>query len=156
MHHSSALRQTLHSLSDASLKTSRQLDDTYYSILEKLSALRQTIGSLQDLCTLTKQLHATFDSDTADLTDEIKAQFLGFDNFSAQENLIDELETRIQGGREKAEALAKRLDSARSRVEAREKVEREWETRTNRTCVSSLCAPSMKSKPLPVADNLPM
>lgn len=128
-----ALRKNFQSLADASLKTSRQLDDTYYSILEKLSALRQTIGSLQELCALTKQLHSTFDSDTAELTDDIKGQFEAFSNFSSQEKLIDELESRIQAGKTKADALAKRLDSARRRVEAREKVEREWETRTNRT-----------------------
>jgi hypothetical protein len=129
-----ALRANFQALSDSSLKTSRQLDDTYYSILEKLSTVRQTIGNLQELSTLTKQLHATFLSDTTELTEDIEGQFEVFRDFDGQEKLLDDLEGRIKVGKEKADALTKRLDDARRRVEAREKVEKEWETKTNRTC----------------------
>jgi DNA repair exonuclease SbcCD ATPase subunit len=129
-----ALRTTFHSLSDDSLKTSRQLDDTYYSILEKLTVVRRAIANLQELSNMTKQLHETFQADTRELTEDIQGQFDGFADFKGQEKELEELENRIKVGTEKADALTKRLDEAKSKVEAREKVEREWEKKTNRMC----------------------
>jgi predicted RNase H-like nuclease (RuvC/YqgF family) len=129
---SRALRSSLQVLSDQSLKTSRQLDDTYYSILEKVTVLRQTIGSLQELSSLTKDLHDSFLSDTKELTDETKGQIAGFNNFEVQEGQLNVLEERIKRGKEKADALTTRLAEARKRVEARVKGEAEWEAWTNR------------------------
>ncbi|KAF2277578.1 uncharacterized protein EI97DRAFT_457578 [Westerdykella ornata] len=127
-----ALLSLLHSLSDKSLKTSRRLDDTYYSILEKLSVLRQTIGSLQELSGLTKELHDTFLFDTNQLTNEIQGQIKNFGNFDAQDAQVKNLQERIQAGKEKADALMGRLAEARRRVKARAESDAEGEARTNR------------------------
>jgi DNA repair ATPase RecN len=128
----SELRSSLQKLSDQSLRTSRQLDDTYYSILEKVSVLRQTIGSLQELSGRTKELHHQFEADTNELVDEVQGQLEGFSNFNAQEEQVGVLEERIKAGKDRAEYLTKRLDDARKRVEVRAKVEAEWEARTTR------------------------
>jgi len=127
------LRSSLQILSDQSLKVSRHLDNTYYSILEKVSLWRQTIGSLQELAGLTKELHDNFEADTQGLAEDIKGQFEGFDNFDAQQEQVTALETRIKAGQEKADALHARLAAAQERVEARAKAEEELEARKIRT-----------------------
>jgi predicted RNase H-like nuclease (RuvC/YqgF family) len=126
------LGTALQSLSDQSLKTSRRLDDTYYSILEKVSVLRQTIGSLQELAGLTEELHHNFESDTKELIEDITGQFGGFDNFDAQQQHITGLEKRIDAGKDKADALTDRLAKAKKRVDARAQTESAWATKNSR------------------------
>jgi hypothetical protein len=127
------LRTALKVLSDQSLKTSRHLDDTYYSILEKVSVLRQTIGSLQELSGLTRELHENFESDTTELIDDVQGQFDHFENFDTQQQNIIGLEDRIHVGKEKADSLTDRLAKAKERVDARAQAELEWETKNTRT-----------------------
>ncbi|KAF1959081.1 hypothetical protein CC80DRAFT_440307 [Byssothecium circinans] len=126
------LRSSLQTLSNQSLKTSRRLDDTYYSLLERVSHLRQTLGNLQDLAGLTKELHENFDADTKQITEEIKGQFDSFGNFQEQQEQVTALEARIKAGREKADGLNARLTEAKKRVEARAKSEAELEARNTR------------------------
>ncbi|KAG9188316.1 hypothetical protein G6011_02239 [Alternaria panax] len=123
------LRAVLQSLSDQSLKTSRRLDDTYYSILEKVSILRQTIGTLQELSGLTKELHDNFESDTTELVDDVTGQVDAFDGFKAQQEQVSGLEERIRAGKEKADALTARLERAKERVDARAKSEAQWQAK---------------------------
>jgi hypothetical protein len=130
--HTRDLRAALTSLSDQSLKTSRRLDDTYYSILEKVSVLRQTIGSLQELSGLTKELHENFESDTKELVDDIQGQFDTFDNFDSQQQQVVDLEDRIRVGKEKADSLTDRLAKAKERVDVRAQAELAWETKNTR------------------------
>lgn len=132
------LRTALHSLSDQSLKTSRRLDDTYYSILEKVSVLRQTIGTLQELSSLTKELHENFEADTKELLEDVGGQFDTFNNFDSQQQQITGLEERIVAGKKKAAALNERLAKAKERVDARTKSEVEWNTKSTRTDPSIL------------------
>jgi chromosome segregation ATPase len=132
------LKTSLQTLSDQSLKVSRHLDNTYYSILEKVSLWRQTIGSLQELAGLTKELNENFEADTQGLAEDIQGQFEGFDNFDAQQEQVTALEGRIKEGKEKADALHARLAAAQQRIEARAKAEEELETRKIRTCCHSL------------------
>ncbi|EFQ93186.1 hypothetical protein CFE70_008455 [Pyrenophora teres f. teres 0-1] len=127
------LRRALQSLSDQSLQTSRRLDDTYYTILEKASVLRQTIGTLQELSSLTRELHGNFESDTTELVDDVKGQVEVFDGFKTQQEQVSGLEDRIKVGREKADALTARLAKAQERVDAKAKSEAEWQAQnTNR------------------------
>ncbi|KAJ4406734.1 hypothetical protein N0V91_004424 [Didymella pomorum] len=126
------LRTALRTLSDQSLRTSRRLDDTYYSILEKVSTLRQTIGTLQELSGLTKELHNNFEADSQDLLDDVKGQFENSDNFDAQQKQVAALEERVRAGKEKADALTARLAEAKERVDKRAASEAEWEASTNR------------------------
>jgi chromosome segregation ATPase len=131
----SDLRAALQSLSDQSLKTSRRLDDTYYSILEKVSVLRQTIGSLQELSSLTKELQVNFESDTKELVEDVAGQVEGFDGFKAQQKQVSGLEERIKAGKERADALTTRLVQAKERVDARAKAEAQWEAKNTRTAM---------------------
>jgi DNA repair ATPase RecN len=126
------LRTALHKLAEQSLKTSRRLDDTYYSILEKVSSLRQTIGNLQELSGLTKELHETFQSDTKELAEDIHGQFEVFSEFEPQQEQVTALEERIRVGKEKAETLTTRLEEVKNKVDARAKLEAEWEATTSR------------------------
>ena len=128
----SELRSSLQSLSDQSLKTSRRLDDTYYSLLERLAQCRQTINGLQELANLTNELHQNFEADTKELAEEVGGQFDGFNDFKQQEEQVTALENRIKAGKEKADALTVRLDEARRRVDARAKLEAELEVRNTR------------------------
>ncbi|KAF1359568.1 hypothetical protein EJ07DRAFT_166130 [Lizonia empirigonia] len=126
------LRIALQSLSDQSLKTSRRLDDTYYSILEKVSTLRQTIGTLQALSSLTKELHGNFKTDAQELLDDVQGQFENSVSFDSQQRQLAALEERIRAGKEKADTLTSRLATAKERVHARAKSEAQWEASTNR------------------------
>jgi chromosome segregation ATPase len=126
------LRTALKSLSDQSLKTSRRLDDTYYSILEKVSVLRQTIGSLQELSGLTKELRENFESDTKELVEDVQGQYDGFDNFDNQQHQIVVLEDRIKISKKKADSLTDRLAKAKERVDARAQAELEWAAKNSR------------------------
>ncbi|KAF2035681.1 hypothetical protein EK21DRAFT_96343 [Setomelanomma holmii] len=126
------LRNALKSLSDQSLRTSRRLDDTYYSVLEKVSVLRQTIGSLQELSSLTKELHENFESDTKELVDDVQGQYESFEDFESQQQQIVVLEQRIKAGKEMAESLTDRLARAKERVDARAQTESEWQAKNNR------------------------
>ncbi|KAL5121390.1 hypothetical protein ACEQ8H_000858 [Pleosporales sp. CAS-2024a] len=126
------LRAALKTLSDQSLKTSRRLDDTYYSILEKASVLRQTIGSLQELSGLSKELHENFESDAKELMDDVQGQYDSFDNFNSQQQQLVDLEDRIHAGQEKAHFLTSRLAKAKQRVDARAQAELEWAVKHTR------------------------
>lgn len=130
------LRNALQSLSDQSLKTSRRLDDTYYAILEKVSTLRQTIVTLQELSGLTRELHGNFETDAQDLLDDVKGQFENSNNYDAQQNQIAALEERITAGKERADALTARLVEAKERVDRRAKSEAQWEASTNRNVLA--------------------
>lgn len=126
------LRSSLQSLSDQSLKTSRRLDDTYYSLLERLAQCRQTINGLQELANLTNELHQNFEADTKELVEDVGGQFDAFNDFEQQQEQVAALENRIKAGKEKADALNARLDEARRRVDARAKLEAELEVRNTR------------------------
>ncbi|KAF2204190.1 hypothetical protein GQ43DRAFT_365158 [Delitschia confertaspora ATCC 74209] len=126
------LRSSLQSLSEHSLQTSRRLDDTYYSILEKVALLRQTIGNLQELSGLTKELYQTFQGDSKEFAEEMRGQIDAFNAFTIQEKQVWDLQGRIKAGRDKADALKARLAEARKRVDARAEVEARWEVKTRR------------------------
>lgn len=126
------LRAALQSLSDQSLKTSRRLDDTYYTILEKVSVLRQTIGTLHELSGLTRELHENFETDTTELVEDVTSQVEAFDRFKTQQEQISSLEERLNAGKKKADALTTRLEQAKVRVEARAKSEAEWQAKNTR------------------------
>jgi len=126
------LRAALQTLSDQSLKTSRRLDDTYYSILEKVSVLRQTIGTLQELSGLTRELHENFESDTTELVEDVTGQVEAFDGFKTQQEQVISLEERIKAGKQRADALTARLDRAKERVDARAKSEAQWQAKNAR------------------------
>jgi len=126
------LRTILQSLSELSMSTTRKLDDIYYSILEKVSILQSTVGSLQELSSLTRQLRHDFDDEAETLQDDMQEQINGFGGFNLQKSRIDSLESRIKGSREKADKLSERLQAAQERIHVLEVKEGEWQTTVNR------------------------
>lgn len=114
------------------MSTTRKLDDIYYSILEKVSTLKNIIGSLQELSSLTKQLRHDFDDRAEDLKDDMQEQINGFGGFNVQKDRIDGLESRVKKSREKADMLSDRLRAAQERIQVLEVREGEWQAMVNR------------------------
>ena len=94
--------------------------------------LRSTIGGLQDLSASTKELHESFQNDADEFQGEVEGQIDVFNGFEIQRQQIEKLEARIRAGREKADALNARLEEARRHVEARERIDGEWEAKMSR------------------------
>jgi DNA repair exonuclease SbcCD ATPase subunit len=114
------------------MKTTRELDDSYYSCLEKLAVLQSTISTLQELSTLTRQLHEGFQGEAGDLKTEMESQIEAFGGFHDQNERIDGLEMRVKSSKTKADELSARLEDARARVETLEASEEEWQSTVSR------------------------
>ncbi|KAK3336794.1 hypothetical protein B0T19DRAFT_454315 [Cercophora scortea] len=128
----SGLKQSLSNLQDFSTTTTRRLDDTYYSVLEKLGALQSTILGLKELAVLSQEMNQSFGSEAADLAADMHAQLDAFGQFETQQRRIETLQDRVHVGREKIRALSERVDVVRERIEGWERADREWQERTRR------------------------
>lgn len=117
----------LNTLSNQSI---RRLDNTYYSVLEKLGVLQNTIASLKELAKMTRHLNEDFELEADKVAKEIGASLDGFHGFETQQKHIEELAGRVKTGREKVQALGARVDLVRDRVEGWERAEGEWQDRT--------------------------
>lgn len=126
------LRNALMTLNTLSNNTTRRLDNTYYSVLEKLSLLQNTISSLKELAGLTRELNAEFKNESEEIVGDIRAQLDGFQGFEEQEKRITDLQERIVQGRDKIKILGSRVDVVRERVEGWEKAELEWQEKTRK------------------------
>lgn len=118
------LRADLKSLEEIGMSSTRQLDDTYYTILDKAAILRSTVASLQRLANECKSMHSTFSEGTQSLERETTNSIKSFGNFDQQEDTINELVKNLQTSRSNTDKLNDRLETARLRVEA-------YETRYN-------------------------
>lgn len=116
----SRLRSSFKEVEDIGMSSTRQLDDTYYGILEKASLLRATISNLQQLADESKKIHSAFRDSTSKLETETNETLQSFNNFSQQESRINTLVSALRSSREKTEKLNSRLEAARHRVEAYE------------------------------------
>lgn len=128
----SELRKSLVDLNTLSNNTTSRLDNTYYNVLEKLSILHGTIASLRELATLTRQLNNDFIKESTEVVQDIENQLDGFEDFHPQERKIENLEHRIERGREKAHMLGDRVDVVKQKIERWERVESEWQQRTRK------------------------
>jgi hypothetical protein len=117
------LRESLKSVEEVGMSSTRQLDDTYYAILEKASILRSTVASIQQLADESRKMHSNFQEETGKMERETTQQLEGYGNFEQQEKRINELVGQLQGSRQRTNALNDRLESARLRVEAFEQQE---------------------------------
>ncbi|KAE9968205.1 hypothetical protein EG328_007690 [Venturia inaequalis] len=126
------LRESLQALSDQSMKTTRQLDDLYYSILEKLSVLQSTISNLQDLSSMTKNLHTEFQKETSTFEADMREQIEAFGGFDNPKQRIGDFEKRVKTSKAKADELSARLESARARVLTLEAEEKEYQDMVSR------------------------
>lgn len=128
----SELRKSLVELNTLSNSTTSRLDNTYYSVLEKLSALNSTIVSLKELAALTRKLNDEFVKESTEVVRDIEIQLDGFKDFQGQERKIGDLEHRIEIGREKAHMLGDRVELVKQKIELWERVEGEWQQRTRK------------------------
>ncbi|SMQ46504.1 unnamed protein product [Zymoseptoria tritici ST99CH_1A5] len=118
------LRASLQNVEEVAMSSTRQLDDTYYTILDKASLLRSTVANLQQLAEESREMHATFQERTGKLEDDTRGLLQSFDNFNAQEKLIDDLVSQLKASKSQTAELNNRLEAARNRVEAYEKREK--------------------------------
>lgn len=119
-------------LSTFSNATTRRLDDTYYSVLEKLGMLQNTIIALKELAGMSQETGRQFEKESEDMVSEITSQIESFGGFEEQERRIEAFAARIHGGRDKVKILSERVDAVRERIEAWEMADREWQERTRR------------------------
>ncbi|TAQ89555.1 hypothetical protein B7494_g2111 [Chlorociboria aeruginascens] len=113
------LRNSLMGLSTLSNNTTRRLDNSYYSVLEKLSTLRNTITTLKELGSMTRALNSEFQHESEEISKEVDAQIRAFSNFKSQGKLISDLAKRVHAGRSKLSALGARVEVIRERVEGK-------------------------------------
>jgi hypothetical protein len=119
-------------LNTLSHNTASRLDNTYYNVLEKLSILHSTIASLKELATLTRQLNDDFIKESSEVVKDVETLLDGFDDFHPQERKIEDLEHRIESGREKTHVLGDRVELVKQKIERWERVESEWQQRTRK------------------------
>lgn len=129
---SSELRKSLTELNTFSNDTTRRLDNTYYSILEKLSALHNIIESLKELAATSRRLNDEFEHESKEIVRDIGLQLDGFNDFHDQEQKITDLEYRIEIGRGKSQFLGDRVEVVRQKIDRWERVEGEWQERTRK------------------------
>lgn len=101
-------------------------------MLQKLTALQNTILALRDLAQASATTNAGFIAESHDVLSEAQAQLDALGDFSAQQERVEALQARVQGGRERIAALGGRVDAVRRRVERWERADREWQERTRR------------------------
>lgn len=110
----------------------KQLDESYHAILEKISTLQQTIVAMKKLATTSQEICDTFDRDTQLLENDISGQLSVAANVEQQATRVSDLQTRIHDGRDKIQSLADRVDIVRQRIEGWEGADKEWQERTRR------------------------
>jgi uncharacterized protein YukE len=107
------------------MQSTRQLDDTYYSILEKAENMRNTLAEMQRLADESRSSRDKFEHEARELKEQTEKTMDGFGEFKAQEEAIDGYVSRLAESKTKTEGLNERLEAARKRVEAYEKRYRE-------------------------------
>ena len=126
------LRNALSNLNTLSNNTTRRLDNTYYSVLEKLFALQSTITSLKELATMTKGLDEEFRREAEEVVHEVETSVDGYEGFEEKEKRIEGLADRVRRGREKIKLLGERVEVVQKQVDGWEKGEEEWRERARK------------------------
>ncbi|KHN96328.1 uncharacterized protein MAM_05914 [Metarhizium album ARSEF 1941] len=127
-----SLKQSLMDLNSLSTTMTKRLDDTYYSVLEKMSTLQHTVLALKDLAESSRDLCESFDKDARELENDIICQLGAAGHFEEQQRRISTLQNRIQEGRDKIQALASRVEVVQARVESWEQADRRWQEKTRK------------------------
>ncbi|KAM5365017.1 hypothetical protein ACJZ2D_011212 [Fusarium nematophilum] len=125
-----SLKQSLVDLSTFSTSTARQLDDTYYAVLEKMTTLQSTVAALKELAEEAQSIHHNFEKDSREIENDITTQIASMGQFKEHQENIESLQTRIQDGRARIHALSNRVDVVRERVELWERLDKESQDKT--------------------------
>lgn len=128
----SGLKKCLVDLNEFSNATTRRLDETYYSVLEKLSVLQSTVVALKELAGVSQEMTNGFKKDAQELVSDTESQLGTFGQFNNQEQRIESLQDRVRQGRQKMQTLSERVDAVRERIEGWERADRAWQERTRK------------------------
>jgi hypothetical protein len=119
-------------LSSFSHTTTRRLDDTYYSVLERLGLMQSTVVALKEVAAMSQDMNGVFESESRELVTSIESQVDAFGQFEDHQSRIDRLKARIQLGRENVRVLSERVDVVREKVEGWERADLDWQERTRK------------------------
>lgn len=131
-HYPSGLKQSLMDLNSFSTTMTKRLDDTYYSVLEKMSTLQNTVIAMKDLAGNSHDMCESFDKDSRDLESDIIRQLSAAGHFEEQQRRISSLQKRIHQGRDRIETLSSRVDVVQKRVERWEQADKQWQEKTRK------------------------
>ncbi|KAJ4417570.1 hypothetical protein N0V85_001798 [Neurospora sp. IMI 360204] len=126
------LKKSLEDLEQFSNNTTRQLDDTYYSVLEKLCVLQSTILALREVAVASQDMTSHFTTEADELVTDVSSQLDAFGQFEDHQKRIEQLQDRVYVGRDRIKSLSERVDLVRERIESWERADREWQERTRR------------------------
>ncbi|KAL0938977.1 uncharacterized protein CTRU02_205587 [Colletotrichum truncatum] len=126
------LKKSLVDLSSFSTATTRRLDETYYSVLEKKSMLQSTISVIKELAVASRRMTSEFKREAGEMVREVDGQLATFGQFNEQESRIKTLQGRIETGRTRIQGLSERVDLVRRRIEGWERADREWQEKTRK------------------------
>ncbi|KAI1263051.1 hypothetical protein F5Y18DRAFT_140924 [Xylariaceae sp. FL1019] len=126
------IRKSILDLQTFSSSTILRLDESYTSVLQRLSSLQSTIVSWKELAAVAQEINDGFVSESQTLVGEITSQLSVYDHSDEQRKRIQALQARISTGRDKIQTLSKRVDVVRERIESWEKADKAWQERTRR------------------------
>ncbi|KAI9806666.1 MAG: hypothetical protein M1825_006123 [Sarcosagium campestre] len=122
-----ALQEHLTDLLSQTHSVTRQLDETYYHLLERNSRLASTTSSLREVLSLATQLHENFSSSASALTSSTQARIDKFHSgLQKQTKQIDQLQQRVNDARSRADGQAQRVAIVREAVADWERQDGEW------------------------------
>jgi hypothetical protein len=124
------LKQSLVELGTFSTSTARRLDETYYAVLEKMTALQSTVSALRELAEESQSIHGNFEKDAGEIENDITSQIEAMGQFKEHQENIESLTTRVQDGRARIRALSDRVDIVREQVELWERHDKESQDKT--------------------------
>ncbi|KAI1178759.1 hypothetical protein F4777DRAFT_536662 [Nemania sp. FL0916] len=127
-----SLRKSLLELTQFSNATIARLDETYSSVLQRLSSLQATIAAMKELAVILQDANKDFTRESHVLVNEIESQLGVYDQSTDQKERIQDLQARIHAVRTTVQGLSQRVDTVRERVEDWEKADKEWQERTRR------------------------
>ncbi|OLN88777.1 hypothetical protein CCHL11_01817 [Colletotrichum chlorophyti] len=126
------LKKLLVELSGFSTTTTRRVDETYYSVLEKKTLLRSTISAIRELAVASQQMTGELERGAEELVREVDGQLGSLGRFEEQESRIVALQGRIETGRSRIQGLSERVDVVRRRIEGWERADQEWQEKTRK------------------------
>jgi hypothetical protein len=126
------LKQSLEHLHTFSMSTTKRLDETHYSLLEKTSALRNTIAAMKDLAEMSRDIHGEFETSAQGLKDDVLKQLDAVGQFEQQESKVEALQGRIRSGRARMQSLSGRVDAVRERIEGWASADKAWQDKTRK------------------------
>ncbi|KAI8632360.1 hypothetical protein F5Y19DRAFT_361691 [Xylariaceae sp. FL1651] len=127
-----SLRKSLVELNSFSNATIARLDETYSSVLQRLSSLQSMIVAIKELAGMSQDVDKNFTSESRALVSEIESQLSIYDQSDDQKKRIQDLQARIHAGRDRIQALSRRVDVVRERIEDWERADKEWQERTRK------------------------